>query len=365
MTPNMDMMMGHMWVENVNASQAYMDLYNLAFCNMTMGAIYLPECRDRHEVPHCGLPNYIEHGKAVEFMFKDDYSEDDKDDEDHEDKEKPEGDEDDEGKEKPEGDEDDEDKEKPEGDKDDEDKENPEGEEGDQAIFDTNKESRRRRNVDSNMDAIVDDEKDDEKDAESNEDDGDKEDIDSDWDMMAKMLPTMAKYECEEGYKMMRTTRKEDMSNMGWCRADGSYEIPYCVPMNEYMGLTFSLDKGSDKNFADKSGRTFAGVVSVMSVDAYGNSSDTWQAVCNDGSNNFAAGAICRSLGFNHGEQMQPTKKMLKPSNNDMKPSNDDKEPSNDDKESGEGDEKPVEDGRTNWGWTNFACDYDDTLPQR
>merc|ERR1719277_2739017 len=58
-----------------------------------------------------------------------------------------------------------------------------------------------------------------------------------------------------------------------------------------------------------------------------------WQYGCNDGSNDNAAGAICRTLGFMHGTHTPVTKKMT----------------------------KSLE-GEVNFGWTRFACKYDDTL---
>jgi hypothetical protein len=66
MTPNKDSFWGYMKAENKTANQAYMQMAYTAGCHE--GKAYLPSCVDPRRAMHCGLPNYIEGGKAVGFM---------------------------------------------------------------------------------------------------------------------------------------------------------------------------------------------------------------------------------------------------------------------------------------------------------
>merc|ERR1712176_1011667 len=156
-----------------------------------------------------------------------------------------------------------------------------------------------------------------------------KDKMDEDWDMMDDMMPIAARYECEEGYVMRRTMK----DHMGWCRKDGSFEIPACIPRDEYFDVKLQLQNGGDKKMTDKEGRAFGGVVLSMTLDAEGRQLTDWQYGCNDGSNNYAAGALCRTLGFMHGAHIPVSKKMTKSLTEERE-----------------------------FGWTHFSCDYDDTL---
>merc|ERR1712159_401456 len=97
MTPNKDSFYGYMKAENKTAKQAYMDMAYTAGCHE--GKAYLPSCVDPRMARHCGIPNYIENGKAVDFVSmeewmkehgkgKDDKDENNKDKEEEKEKEK-------------------------------------------------------------------------------------------------------------------------------------------------------------------------------------------------------------------------------------------------------------------------------------
>ncbi|KAL5250086.1 hypothetical protein ACHWQZ_G015976 [Mnemiopsis leidyi] len=154
-------------------------------------------------------------------------------------------------------------------------------------------------------------------------------------------MPFMARYECDEGYVMMKTMRGE----MGWCRGDGSMELPRCVPEEDWSEVKFKLVMGDTMKMVDKNGNSFGGIVQAMQVDWNGNSmftEESWEYACNDGFNDNAAGAICRTQGYRHGMKVEVPKKALKSllqmagaqSTDAMMP----------------------------FGWTEFACEYDDSL---
>ena len=167
--------------------------------------------------------------------------------------------------------------------------------------------------------------------------DGASEDGESEYDYEKKMLmmmPVAARYECEYGYKIHETMK----GSWGWCRKDGSYEIPRCEATTEWNEVEFKLHNGKENKFADNNGRVFAGVVLAKRNYARERreAEDKWEYGCNDGFNGYAAGAICRSVGFNHGTEIPLTKKILM--------------------------ELPE---NLEFGWTDFNCDYDDTMSSR
>jgi len=128
----------------------------------------------------------------------------------------------------------------------------------------------------------------------------------------------VAQYECDEGRIMVGTMHGE----WGWCRGDGSMEVPRCESEDDYMDLEFALESsGYLEN---------GGYVMVRMVDGYGNAGD-WEVPCDDGFNDNAAGAVCRSLGAEHGKTIVPNKKKM----------------------------EPVD---ASFGWSNVNCNYDDTL---
>jgi len=141
-------------------------------------------------------------------------------------------------------------------------------------------------------------------------------------------LPRWAKYKCEDGYKMHETIK----GDVGFCRKDGSMEIPWCEEIDEYTKTIFKLQSGNVKKLQRVDGTVFSGVVLAMNVDKddqpYPDSE--WEYGCNDGVNNYAAGAICRSLGFGSGMVIPALKKMMA--------------------------------AKHKFGWTKVSCEYDDTL---
>lgn len=150
---------------------------------------------------------------------------------------------------------------------------------------------------------------------------------------MWEMMPWGAKYECYEGYEMYKTMKDD----MGWCRKDGSFEIPRCELKDDFNGLEFRLLPGGEKKLVDKvSGKAFGGIVQSRMVKASGTPMGEWEYACNDGFNDYAAGAICRTQGFMAGAKIQMTKRMS-------------------------GSKAVQADG---FGWTYFSCKYDDVLPQ-
>ena len=130
-----------------------------------------------------------------------------------------------------------------------------------------------------------------------------------------------AKYKCNSGYMMVETWK----GDIGWCRNDGTFELPYCMSPREWFTVEFELVPGFSK-------MENAGRVKARHVYADGSAGD-WYAGCNDHFNGPAAGAICRSMGFRHGKQITD-KKM-----------------------------KPISD--LPFGMTNIYCYHDDTLIMR
>ncbi|KAL5267843.1 hypothetical protein ACHWQZ_G004779 [Mnemiopsis leidyi] len=128
-----------------------------------------------------------------------------------------------------------------------------------------------------------------------------------------------AKYRCNNGFMMVETWK----GDIGWCRSDGTYELPYCMPPREYFTVEFELVPGFSK-------MENAGRVKARHIYADGSAGD-WYAGCDDHFNGPAAGAICRSLGFRHGKQITGERKM-----------------------------NPIPD--LPFGMTNIYCYHDDTL---
>ena len=58
-----------------------------------------------------------------------------------------------------------------------------------------------------------------------------------------------------------------------------------------------------------------------------------WEVACDDGANDFAAGAVCRSMGWRYGRVVSPSKTM-----------------------------DPLD---LSFGWVNVQCNEDDTLMMR
>jgi len=271
MTPNRHAFMGYMEQTGKTAQEAYMDIAYTAGCHEDKP--YLPECRQPHEAHHCGIPPLIEHGHAVEFMMREDMEKkEDKDGEDDDDKD---------------GEEDEDD-----------------GDEGEE-----------------------DEDDGDEKDDYEKDDYEGYEHMDEEEKKFLGMMPMGARYVCDEDYMMHQTTKEE----WGWCRKDGSFSIPHCEHKDDYYKLEFRLHHGREKKLVDKeTGETFGGLVQVREIK--GDHTGEWKYGCNDGFNDNAAGAICRSLGFKHGAGMPVSKKMQSGSYGEF-------------------------------GWTHFHCNHDDTLP--
>jgi len=132
-------------------------------------------------------------------------------------------------------------------------------------------------------------------------------------------MVTFGQYSCNAGHTMVETWKGD---GMGWCRADGSFELPYCMASNEYFAMEFHIEESGFR-------MENAGFVKARKVHA-NSDKDKWEAGCDDRFNDFAAGAMCRQMGFQHGKQVT-MKKM--PMMVDME-----------------------------YGWTNIHCKYDDTL---
>ncbi|XP_063687884.1 uncharacterized protein LOC134821143 isoform X3 [Bolinopsis microptera] len=258
MTPNQKVFMSLISDQGKSADEAYMSVANIAGCYM--GNVMLPTCALPEKMKHCGIPTYIENGKAVELRLRDDYDK--------------------------------------------------EGDKSDEEII-AKKEG--------------------------------EEDMDEEYKNMLEMMPVKARYECYEGHMMHKTwdwnNSKDFTSEWGWCRKDGSYEVPRCEPRTTYSQLEFKLHVGEEKKLIDSNDRVFAGI--VLARETFGIETDKegkWQFGCNDGFNNNAAGAICRTLGFKHGAQIPTSKKMK------VMPYQPEEMPG--------------------FGWTGFNCDFDDTLPK-
>jgi hypothetical protein len=138
-----------------------------------------------------------------------------------------------------------------------------------------------------------------------------------DYDMVDR-----ARYRCNSRYKMVETWR----GDIGWCRNDGTFELPYCQAPSDYFEVEFEMNPGMSK-------MVNAGRVKARHVYADGSSGE-WYVGCDDHFNGPAAGAICRSMGFRHGKQVMGDTKM-----------------------------KPIE--GLPFGMTNIYCYHDDTLIMR
>ena len=75
MTPNKDAFMGLM-KEGKSAQEAYKEMAYIGACYK--GKAMVPSCHEPMKVKHCGIPNYIENGKAVEFYMMKDHGKGDK-----------------------------------------------------------------------------------------------------------------------------------------------------------------------------------------------------------------------------------------------------------------------------------------------
>lgn len=262
---------------NRHSFKGYMDAYSKtpseAYMDMAYtagcyeGYAYVPECMEPIEGGHCGIPIYIENGHAVEVMMKDDEDKWDKMDEDKEG-----------------------------------DKPSPNA-----FAFKFN------MDVDSGSPG-----------SEYMEDESKMSE--EEWKFMS-MMPRGARYECDADYVMHHTVKKD----WGWCRPDGSFEVPRCEHKDTFYNLEFRLNSGGEKKLAGN-----GGIVQARMIMENGDVGD-WEYACNDGFNDNAAGAICRTLGFKTGAKIPSSKKM------DM---------SLDSMSNG------------GFGWTHFSCDHDDTLPQ-
>jgi len=135
-------------------------------------------------------------------------------------------------------------------------------------------------------------------------------------------LVTHGKYECDEGFMMIETMMKDH----GFCRElDHTYELPYCVPSDEWYKIEFELIGGYSK-------MQDGGRVKARHIYSDG-SKDDWYTACDDHFNSPAAGSICRMVGFEYGKMIDAPKKM-----------------------------RPIKD--VPFGLTNFWCNnYDDVLP--
>ena len=265
MTPNRMFMMGAS-SSSGQLSNTYANYYNLAICSDDR--TYFPECLEPEEARHCGLPKYIENGKAVPFMFLKDVLVEETDD-------------------------------------------------YERQYFDDATMATMREVVDGYDSQLPD-----------------------------EMMPFMAQYFCDEGYEMMKTMR----GDMGWCRKDGSMEIPRCVRSYEHVEIMFRLVNSKEMKMTTKAGDVFGGVVQAKEVIGGQNPDDLeWEYGCNDGFNDNAAGAICRTQGFQHGTQVPVSKKvqLLKAAGVMALP------------------KSITDDMPSSFGWTNFACNHDDTLATR
>jgi len=158
----------------------------------------------------------------------------------------------------------------------------------------------------------------------------DKEGMDDEYKKMLSMMPMGARYKCKEGFKMHKTIK----GDWGWCRKDGSFEVPRCDSEKDWNEVQFKLHNGNERRFADRDGKVFGGMVLARTVTKSGPQGN-WEYGCNDGFNYKAAGAICRSLGWRHGAQTPLTRKMQVMTNMETEPK---------------------------FGWTGFHCKADDAL---
>lgn len=125
--------------------------------------------------------------------------------------------------------------------------------------------------------------------------------------MLQKMLlPQAARYECDDGYVLQGTVN----GSWGFCREDGGMEVPDCERSEQASTMTFKLHAGGNVKTSSKKKMVREGIVMVKK-DAL-DYSGKWVLALKDGSNNFAAGAICRTLGFKHGQHIEANKKMMR-----------------------------------------------------
>lgn len=151
--------------------------------------------------------------------------------------------------------------------------------------------------------------------------------------------PWAAEYICNDGYTMVETVH----GNVGWCREDGSMEIPRCESTYEMKEVEFKLYQGKNKFFSkgDINTKSVKGIVfgQEFSVqDDNRNTEEGWEIACSEGFNDYAAGTVCRSFGFGGGVPMTVKAKMM---------------------------DDGFKDKRPEFGWTRFSCNYDDTLVMR
>ena len=324
MTPNMEAFIGYVEeMEKPNVQQAYMDLSHNGVCYE--GTAYLPSCTPRGKAGHCGLPTHIENGHATYFegKFMNSMTYNETESEDCEEVAairtklqnqdviiqswftekninfKNDG-------------------------------EN--GRNKEQSCTSTKLRTTKGQRMARNR----------------NRDEYEQmEQMDEKKKELIEMMPWAAHYECKEDHVMQETV----WGDWGWCRKDGSYEIPACVPSWEFYRLEFKLDNGDDKTLVDRDGNVFGGIVLSRPVSGTKVLGE-WEAGCNDGFNDYAAGAVCRQIayekekkctdwncveeawyGFQHGSKIQANSRMLTERNRDY-----------------------------DFGWTKVGCTHDDTL---
>merc|ERR1712159_727799 len=78
------------------------------------------------------------------------------------------------------------------------------------------------------------------------EEEKDKDGMDDEMKKLMSMMPMAAKYQCYEGFKMHKTMK----GDMGWCRKDGSFEVPRCESVKTWSEIQFKLHNGKENRFA-------------------------------------------------------------------------------------------------------------------
>lgn len=158
-------------------------------------------------------------------------------------------------------------------------------------------------------------------------------------DEMRYWSMTEAVYECQYGMKMRETMH----GNEGWCRSDGSYEVPMCYDQNNMETIEFKLGDLEGEKSLVKKGKggkddtIMGGVVMARTLDGYGKGKEGWKLACNRNINENMAGAVCRAVNggdFTGGVIYNAKEKFLDVMANNYE-----------------------------FGWINAKCDYDDTLP--
>ena len=131
-------------------------------------------------------------------------------------------------------------------------------------------------------------------------------------------------YKCDSDFIMVETI----MGEHGFCRAyDHSYELPYCLPEDEWFKIEFVLEQGYAKKM-ENSGR-------VKARHHYADGTvDDWYTACDDHFNSAAAAAVCQQMDFKYGKMIDAPRKM-----------------------------RPIE--KVPFGLTNFWCYREDVLPMR